>query len=326
MDLRFGPVAVSLGKQIVAWGTADAYNPTDNFNPYDYLDILDREKIGVYSATATLTTEAVRITLVMAPYFTPSRDPLLGQRWIPPGAAVGGVGESIPLGAQVQGRQVPVSNQQYGIRAKTTLAGWDLSASYFNGAEYLPIVQKGTTSLNGVAVPLFIPVYRHMQVAGFDFATTAGKFEVHGEMAYKFADRPVKDTRFQGSLGVNYTWDELPVSWLEQVIFIVEHNREVFLSSQNPGFIVDGNYINAFRDAYSGRVQLKFTEETQFTVTGTMDLKTAVNYYVQYKLTHKLADDVHVEAGVDTLAGPLDSFWGKWRQNDRFFFMSRYYF
>src|SRR5437868_13930069 len=32
--LRRGTLEVSLGKQIYAWGTADAYNPTDLVNPY----------------------------------------------------------------------------------------------------------------------------------------------------------------------------------------------------------------------------------------------------------------------------------------------------
>jgi len=47
-----GPLEVSVGKQIFAWGTADAFNPTDRLNPYDYLDPLDNEKLGVWSAAA----------------------------------------------------------------------------------------------------------------------------------------------------------------------------------------------------------------------------------------------------------------------------------
>ena len=49
---REGPLEITLGKQIYAWGTADAFNPTDNINPYDYLDVLDNEKLGVWSASA----------------------------------------------------------------------------------------------------------------------------------------------------------------------------------------------------------------------------------------------------------------------------------
>ncbi len=52
---RQGPLEITLGKQIYAWGTADAFNPTDNINPYDYLDVLDNEKMGVWSASARLT-------------------------------------------------------------------------------------------------------------------------------------------------------------------------------------------------------------------------------------------------------------------------------
>jgi len=42
---RRGPLEVTVGKQIFAWGTADAFNPTDRLNPYDYLDVLDNDAL-----------------------------------------------------------------------------------------------------------------------------------------------------------------------------------------------------------------------------------------------------------------------------------------
>ncbi|HIC90170.1 MAG TPA: hypothetical protein EYP04_12320, partial [Anaerolineae bacterium] len=36
-----------------AWGKADAFNPMDQINPRDYLDVLENEKIGVVSASVT---------------------------------------------------------------------------------------------------------------------------------------------------------------------------------------------------------------------------------------------------------------------------------
>jgi hypothetical protein len=33
-----------------------------------------------------------------------------------------------------------------------------------------------------------------------------------------------------------------------------------------------------------------------------------------------------VETGVDFFAGARDTFYGRWRDNDRFFFMGKYYF
>ncbi len=43
VSLGRAPVDLIIGKQFFAWGTGDAYNPTDNINPYDYLDVLDNE-------------------------------------------------------------------------------------------------------------------------------------------------------------------------------------------------------------------------------------------------------------------------------------------
>jgi hypothetical protein len=47
LSFQQGPVEMTLGKQIFAWGTADAFNPTDNINPYDCMDVIDNQKLGV---------------------------------------------------------------------------------------------------------------------------------------------------------------------------------------------------------------------------------------------------------------------------------------
>lgn len=311
---------LSLGKQFFTWGTADAYNPTDNMNPYDYLDVIDREKMPVYSASAALDAGPVNVTFIVIPFFTPSRDPLVESRWnleLTPG---GGIVEQ----RLVAGRDL--SNMQYAVRAKTTVAGWDLSVSYFDGFEYVPVVKQQVGIVGGSLGQIFTPVYRHMQVPGFDFSTTFDKFEFHGEGAFKFENRDIKDSRFQGSLGLNYTWDDLGIKGLENIMFIVEHNREQFLSPKNPNFIVVANFINAFRNAVSGRVRFKFNEETQFAVSETIDFSKEANYFLQFKLNHKFTDDLHIETGFDNFAGVKDSFWGKWRDNDRFFFFMRRFF
>jgi hypothetical protein len=83
LSFQQGPVDVMLGKQIFAWGTADAFNPTDNINPYDYMDVIDTQKLGVYSAAARLTVGPANLAFVVVPVFTPSRLPLAESRWTP---------------------------------------------------------------------------------------------------------------------------------------------------------------------------------------------------------------------------------------------------
>ena len=100
--------------------------------------------------------------------------------------------------------------------------------------------------------------------------------------------------RFQGIFGLNYTWDEFELPWLEQVTFIVGYAREVILVARpqsgilRPGDVPQlGDLLadNAFRNALAGRILCKFSEETQFQVSEIADFVRRPNYYLQLSLT-----------------------------------------
>jgi len=316
---RAGPIEAALGKQIYAWGTADAWNPTDNLNPYDYLDPIDNEKIGVWSASARATAGPGSLTFVLVPVFTPSRTPLSGGRWVPP-----------PPGVVLAGRELPgrgPGQMQYAARARVTVLGWDLSASYFDGFEHVPVIRQSETAIApGVVVPRLTPVYTRMKVAGADFSTTLGKLEIHGEGAAKFVERNGRHDRFHGIFGINYAWDELGFRWLDQVTLIAEYARETILRVEDGTNLLDPAALNAFRDAFVSRLQFKFTEDTQLKLSAILDLTRQPNDYLQAKVSHKLTDALHLEAGLDFFAGLRESFYGRWKNNDRFFFSAKYYF
>jgi hypothetical protein len=230
-----GGVDVSLGKQIFAWGTADFYNPTDNLNPYDFLDPIDNEKTGVYSVASRLTVGPSSLVFVIVPVFTPSRAPFGKSRWTP-------VPDSPVI---LDSREVPEpawDNIQYATRARTTLAGWDVSASYYDGFENTGVLRS---------VPddqlHFTPVFTRQKVAGLDFSTTFGKLEWHTEGAFKLVQRNGRHDRFQGITGVNYTWDEIGLKWLDQIALIFEYARETILTSTRRP-IVEPTGLRAFRN------------------------------------------------------------------------------
>ena len=320
------PVKLTIGKQFFAWGTADGYNPTDNLNPYDYLDPLDREKLAVYSAAAQLTAGRASLTLVLAPLFTPSRVPLATTRWVPP------VPEDIA--AITEPRDLPpttAGNMQYGARLRGTVAGWDLSVSYFEGFEPTPVIKQTTTVVApGVAVPQLTPVFTRMRVAGLDFSTTFGKLEVHGEAAAKFVVRDGRDDRLPWIAGINYAWDELGLRWLDRIQLIAEYAREEILASDAGSEVLDLEQLalpnNAFQDAAIGRLLFHFNEDTQFEVGGTVNFKGSVNSYLKTVFTHKITDAFHVIAGLDLISGSRDTFWGRWRDNDRVYVFLKYFF
>ena len=331
--LRTGPVELSLGKQFYAWGTADAFNPTDNLNPRDYMDPIDSEKMAVYSVAARLNVGPTQLTFVVVPLFTPSRLPLVDSRWLP----------SAPTGATaavLDARDQPSTsfdNVQYAARAKTTLAGWDFSASYFEGFETTPVIRVSELVVfPGVTVPRATPVFTRMRVLGADFSTTWRKFEFHGEAAFKFAVRDGRHDRFQVIGGLNYTWDESRLRRLDRILLIAEYSKEVDLSTAERSGVLGTKDLVRFglaqtntglRDAGIGRVVVKFTEDSELRVSAILDFTSSFSHWVQVKLVHKILDPLQMEAGVDLFTGERGkSFWGQWKDNDRFFFGLRYFF
>jgi len=331
---RAGPVELSLGKQFYAWGTADAFNPTDNLNPRDYMEPVDSEKMAVYSVAARLNAGPTQVSFVVVPVFTPSRLPLVGSRWLPPPTS-GATGAVL-----VDSRELPdqtFDNVQYGLRAKTTLKGWDFSASYFEGFESTPVIRASEVTLfPGVTVPRATPVFTRMRVLGLDFSTTWKKFEFHGEAAFKFVVRDGRHDRFQVIGGLNYTWDDFRLRWLDRIMFIAEYSKEVNLSTaEHSGVLGTADLVRfglaqtntGLRDAGIGRVLFKFTEDTELRISAILDFTSSFSHFVQVKLVHKIIDALQMEAGVDLFTGERGkSFWGQWGDNDRFAFALRYFF
>jgi len=332
LTLRGGPLDVTLGKQIFAWGTADAFNPTDNLNAYDYLDAIDNEKLGLWSAAFRLTAGATTATFVVVPAFVPSRLPLPRSRWTPeiPRTFVG-----VADDREVPG--VSAGNLQYAARVRTTVRGVDVSASYYDGFEHVPVLRVSSLAVApGVTLPRFTPVFTRVKVPGLDVSTTYGKFELHAETAARFVESRGRDDRWQGIAGFNYTWDTPPLPGIEQIVFLAEYAREITLHSRPSSSFLSldavpglGGLISStvFREALIGRALVKVSEDTQVKLTAVLDLDSAPNAYVQPKLTHRITDALQVEGGLDLFAaGEPDSAWGRYRRNNRVFVFLKYFF
>ncbi|MGH7353486.1 MAG: hypothetical protein ACRELS_02795 [Candidatus Rokuibacteriota bacterium] len=328
--VRGGPLEVTLGKQIFAWGAADANNPTDRINPYDYLDPFDNEKMGLWSAAARLTVGPASLVFVTVPFFTPSRLPLARSRWIPEAPP----GFNAVVDHPVRPDQ-DAGATQYAARLRTTVAGWDVSVSYYDGFAHTPAFRQSVIAVApGVFLPRLTPVFTREKDAGLDFSTTIGRFEIHSEGVFRFVVSNGRDDRFQGIAGINYTQD-VGLRWLDQIVLVLEYARETVLRHIRHSGIIDNQNApligalladEAFRDAVVGRIQVKLTEDTVLKLSGIADLSGPPSHYIQFKATHRITDALHVEAGLDFMTGTRDTFFGRWGDNDRFFLMLRYLF
>lgn len=221
VDFYFPSLDLRLGRQVVAWGTADAINPTDVVNPRSLsLDaLLDREM-------RRLPVPAVRAALYPRPDF---------------GLAAVGVVDFVaaPFPEDAVRQTVQQALQRYSmqldtnwlslkdleagkryelaLRAEMMRLGYDVYLSYFNGVEDLPVLWVGPGE-SGPPTMRVYGQYRRQQQYGLAVAGTLADAGVWAEVAYivpeavdvldgkQTAVMPLSsnDPSWQGVVGVDY--------------------------------------------------------------------------------------------------------------------------
>jgi hypothetical protein len=199
--LTHGPLTVDLGKQFIRWGKTDIVTPTDRFAPRDFLNVIDTEFLAVSGARGVIQHGPHTIDLVWVPVFTPSRIPLLDQRWAPalPDPSIAGLrdlGALIPHGSQA------------GVRYSRIADRFEYSISIFNGFNHLPNFELAalpdaeapdhsalSTSPDSLsrAVIGVRRVYPTMRSYGGDLAMPTRWFTIKGEAAYSTSGTPAAD-------------------------------------------------------------------------------------------------------------------------------------
>lgn len=329
-----------LGKQTYAWGSADAFNPVDLLNPSDYLDAVAYEDMGIWSASVRTQIGEIDLEGVWSPWFVQSRLPNQEGRWrtapdfespfadmpiiailvdlvpgfFPPLQPV--ISTDYPDGGLEQ--------SQFGARAQTTLAGWDLSAYFYDGYPHVPEVR-----IEGLSVQL---IYPHMRVYGAGFSTTWEWLEMHGQAAFTDTsvkpDVTVRGDRVNWIAGVNATWTPDDSRLVENVITLLEYARETALESQPDGGELPelGSAADAFLDTVAARVQVGFVEDTRASIFTAVDLSGSASALIRVELSRQLDERWYVGAEFDVFEGPSEEFWGRWGHNDRVRVTTRCFF
>jgi hypothetical protein len=169
-----GKWTAELGRQFIRWGKTDILTPTDRFAPKDYLsNVVDSDFLGIAAARVTFESGSNTVDLVWQPWFTPSRTPLLNQRWtaVPEQASGFGI---VDAGARYPG------GSQYGARWNHVGTGYEASACFFDGFNNLPSF-NGELAGNTITVQRFYP---RLRLYGADAALPLPWFTIKGEAAY----------------------------------------------------------------------------------------------------------------------------------------------
>jgi hypothetical protein len=176
VNLYAGPLDLRLGKQIVVWGRADGFNPTNNTTPTDFRvrsPVEDDRRVGNMGARAFLNFSPVRLEGVWMPLYAPLEFPAF----------------QLPDRVRLVEPNFPTTELQDGLgaaRAHLELPAFEMSVSYLYGHALLPgLSLEGFSVGEGAEVRIQRTAYRH-QVLGADFSSAIGDlFAVRAEVAYK---------------------------------------------------------------------------------------------------------------------------------------------
>jgi len=164
-------LTVVLGKQFIRWGKADILNPTDRFAPRDFLTVVENDFLAITAARATYGGQSNTIDVVWVPLFTPSRVPLLDQRWssVPAGIPLTEFPPSFPGGSQ------------FGARWNHIGGVAEYSLSFYGGHNNLPLFNDQEPQPPTVDVARYYP---QMRMYGGDAAIPLKGVTVKAEAAY----------------------------------------------------------------------------------------------------------------------------------------------
>lgn len=180
--LHKGKFTAELGRQFIRWGKTDILNPTDRFAPKDYLtNVVSPDYLGVIAARVTIEAGGDTYDLIWQPLFTPSRTPLLLQRWTVVPAEAAGIGLQ-DLGATYPG------GSQYGARWNHLGNGYECSFSFFDGFNYFPLL-SGTFNFQTETLGVQ-RYYPELRLYGADAAVPIPWFTIKTEAAYFTSSTP----------------------------------------------------------------------------------------------------------------------------------------
>jgi len=179
-----GPFDFRIGHQIVVWGRADGWNPTDNITPRNMLirsaDEDDR-RLANFIIRSYYNRQPFRFEAIWVPAYSPS--------YIPTDIIASSPG--ITLG-EPDYPDTWLKNSAFALRLNLELPSIDGSISYFNGYNPMPGITADFPKIimTNMDLNIFPKAYR-MHVIGADFSTVvAGSWGLRGELAYR---RPHQD-------------------------------------------------------------------------------------------------------------------------------------
>jgi hypothetical protein len=297
---------LKIGKQRIAWGTADKFNPTDNLNPDDFTDFLDfGEKTPTLALKGSYYLGDYTITGVWLPFLEPVLLPRGGTQ-----SLLGQAPARVALPVKT------LQNGMFALKLSGIVANMDYSLSYFKGFDDIPIeIDKSDGLVMG---------FPEIQVVGLDFAGEFSAIGLWGEGALFFPEEVKSDTDvvlsndpyLKYTFGVDYTF--------RNGIYIEAQYVHGFFTERGRGNLHD--YLVA-------SLERKFlNDDLKLSIGGALEVKDIENVKegngtgLFPEISYHPIDDLELTAGAFLLWGEKETLFGGWRDLDQVYFKTKFSF
>lgn len=309
INLYLGKFDFRIGQQVIVWGRADGFNPTNNLTPADftvYSPDEDDRRLANFVAKGTYNFQPFKLEVDWVPFYKATELPL--ER------------SSLPDGVSWGESRVPESEWNEGsFAAKLDIqkAKIDGSFSYFNG--YHKMSGLGY-SISTSGIEVFTQAYR-VQVVGADFSTTTNSYGLRGEFAFTLPDKesdslfstPCKQLEY--TLGIDREWGNfsLIAQYVGKYVFDFAEN----IALQNT-LAIEVNRWNRmlfsqtskWNHSVSLRPSISFFYETlKCEVLGLANFSTE-EWLAIPKITYNISDALSFCVGAQLSGGPDNTLYG----------------
>lgn len=200
INWEIGSVRLRAGNQIIAWGTADVFNPTSYFNPYDLREFLFKDQdteltMGIPAISGLYTAGNNSVEAVVTPVQVPSRLPVSGTFW----ELAVKEGPFPVIIDDTQTLSFDYSNIGIGLKYYHSIVGYDVHISGYHGPDKEPYMLPIKTVIepNKPVSILVQPQYAIVDMIGLALSKSFDKFVIQLEGAYSPNKTGVVDTNLK---------------------------------------------------------------------------------------------------------------------------------
>ncbi len=315
VDVYKGRFDMRLGQQIVVWGRADGFNPTNNITPQNMLtrsSVEDDRRMGNFLFRGHYNLRPLNLELIWVPEYRPS---VLPTFLFP-------FPDYVTLGPTL----VPNSdlkNSSVAAKLDLGLSAVGASVSYFRGYMPLPGVYPAEIGfVDGALAATIVNRPYRMQVFGGDFATTLGSIGLRGEVAYRdpVADYtkdvnvhvPNPDVQYVFGLDRTFGHFSIILQYIGRYVFDFKEFNPTGLPTDQ--LFITNRMVAGQQDEIS---HAAFMRPSLALMHETLDLEMLAYYNLTTEemllrpmMTYDITDALTFKLGADMYAGPDNTLFG----------------